>query len=450
MPGTRRDRRLPITLDSATHATLRHPRAGLDRRCANGAGRLSSPAQSGFHDPGLLRRDPTHATGSGTCRCLRQGSSPPESRDRRILRRDQRAALGWVREGREPNEREHRLTFGSRPMDPRHGRSLVRRKRPVRTSVRLHESPGFGAIVAAAGWLGGETTCALYYLLSERSLRPLTALALASRLPDRPVAPRVRNRLLFAWSLGTGVPILGVIVVGVAGLTNRRVSTAVRRRRLHLPRGRRDRRRAPGDHVDHGARDRRPGHARSARALDRVARRRPRRSRRIDDASEIGLLQAGFNRMADGLREREQHPRPVRPPGRPEVAQAALRGGARLGGEEREIGALFVDLIGLDLDGAGDAADRGRAAAQPFFRVVIEVVESEGGLVNKFEGDAALCIFGAPVASDDPAGEALRAARKLAAAPRPRGSRDRLRRSAFRPAPRSPATSAPRSASSTR
>ena len=39
-----------------------------------------------------------------------------------------------------------------------------------------------------------------------------------------------------------------------------------------------------------------------------------------------------------------------------------------------------------------------------FFRVVIDVVESEGGFVNKFEGDAALCVFGAPVASDDPAG----------------------------------------------
>jgi adenylate cyclase len=35
-------------------------------------------------------------------------------------------------------------------------------------------------------------------------------------------------------------------------------------------------------------------------------------------------------------------------------------------------------------------------------------------VVNKFEGDAALCVFGAPVASEDPAGEALAAARSLA------------------------------------
>ena len=35
--------------------------------------------------------------------------------------------------------------------------------------------------------------------------------------------------------------------------------------------------------------------------------------------------------------------------------------------------------------------------------------------MNKFEGDAALCVFGAPSPRDDPAGDALRAARELAA-----------------------------------
>ena len=38
-----------------------------------------------------------------------------------------------------------------------------------------------------------------------------------------------------------------------------------------------------------------------------------------------------------------------------------------------------------------------------FFGIVVDAVESAGGLVNKFEGDAALCVFGAPVDLDDPA-----------------------------------------------
>jgi adenylate cyclase len=48
-----------------------------------------------------------------------------------------------------------------------------------------------------------------------------------------------------------------------------------------------------------------------------------------------------------------------------------------------------------------------------FFAVVVETVEAEGGLVNKFEGDAALCVFGAPVDLPDPAGAALRSARRI-------------------------------------
>ena len=48
-----------------------------------------------------------------------------------------------------------------------------------------------------------------------------------------------------------------------------------------------------------------------------------------------------------------------------------------------------------------------------FFALVVEVVDAHDGWVNKFEGDAALCVFGAPVSSAAPAGAALAAARAL-------------------------------------
>ena len=44
---------------------------------------------------------------------------------------------------------------------------------------------------------------------------------------------------------------------------------------------------------------------------------------------------------------------------------------------------------------------------------MVRVVEPEGGLVNKFDGDGALCIFGAPTTLPDHATRALRAARAL-------------------------------------
>jgi adenylate cyclase len=134
----------------------------------------------------------------------------------------------------------------------------------------------------------------------------------------------------------------------------------------------------------------------------------------IDDASEVGLLQAGFNRMAEGLREREKIRDLFGRHVGEDVARAALRERPRLGGEEREIGAVFIDLVGSTSLALAMAPTEVVRLLNRFFRVVIEVVESEEGFVNKFEGDAALCVFGAPVSGQDPAGRALCAARRLA------------------------------------
>ena len=48
-----------------------------------------------------------------------------------------------------------------------------------------------------------------------------------------------------------------------------------------------------------------------------------------------------------------------------------------------------------------------------FFEIVVEEVEAHGGLVNKFEGDAALCVFGAPAPLADAPSAGLRAARGI-------------------------------------
>jgi adenylate cyclase len=133
----------------------------------------------------------------------------------------------------------------------------------------------------------------------------------------------------------------------------------------------------------------------------------------VDDGSEVGQLQAGFNRMAAGLAERERLRDLFGRHVGQDVAKAALDGELRMGGEEREVAVLFVDLVG----------STGLAARRPptevvdllnaFFRLVVETVERHGGWVNKFEGDAALCVFGAPTARDDPTGDALATAREL-------------------------------------
>ena len=47
------------------------------------------------------------------------------------------------------------------------------------------------------------------------------------------------------------------------------------------------------------------------------------------------------------------------------------------------------------------------AVLNDFFRIVVAEVDKRNGLINKFQGDAALAVFGAPLRIDDPASAAL-------------------------------------------
>jgi adenylate cyclase len=133
----------------------------------------------------------------------------------------------------------------------------------------------------------------------------------------------------------------------------------------------------------------------------------------VDDGGEVGLLQAGFKRMVAGLRERDR----VRDLfGRhvgEEVARATLARGLELGGELRDAAVLFVDVIGSTPFASTRDPREVVETLNRFFGIVVEVVTLHGGWVNKFEGDAALCAFGAPAEHPDSATATLTAAREL-------------------------------------
>jgi adenylate cyclase len=135
----------------------------------------------------------------------------------------------------------------------------------------------------------------------------------------------------------------------------------------------------------------------------------------VYDGSEVGLLQAGFNSMVGGLRERERI-RDLfgRAVGR-DVARLALARGIELGGETREAAVLFVDLVGSTAFAAHNEPSVVVASLNRFFGVVVDVTARHGGWVNKFEGDAALCVFGALDEHPDAATAALAAGRELTA-----------------------------------
>jgi class 3 adenylate cyclase len=255
--------------------------------------------------------------------------------------------------------------------------------------------------------LAGVSVAAVTYLVAARASRPITARALAAHPPPHDtVMLGVRSRLLLIWSLTTGVPLVGIafilaappgqshvrgagIFAAVVALAVGVVSTGLAARAIGTPL--RDllvvlRRVGDGD-------------------LDLQV--------PVEDAGEIGLLQSGINDMVAGLRERDRISDLFGRHVGPAVAREAVIRGVTLSGETRDVVALFVDIAGSTQLTTQTEPAEFVAMLNRFFEIVVEVVEASGGLLNKFEGDAALCVFGAPVELDDPATAALRSAREI-------------------------------------
>jgi adenylate cyclase len=133
----------------------------------------------------------------------------------------------------------------------------------------------------------------------------------------------------------------------------------------------------------------------------------------VFDGTELGSLQAGFNQMAAGLHERERLRDLFGRYVGPSVVREALSSDT-LGGEERFVAVLFVDLTGSTELAATRPPGEVVALLNRFFALVVDEVDAAGGFVNKFAGDAVLAVFGAPTELPDAAGSALRAGRALA------------------------------------
>ena len=281
------------------------------------------------------------------------------------------------------------------------------------TAINLPHT-GWSALVIGGGMLlAGETTCAVGYLLVERIIRPITVLALAGSPPPDRCRPGVTLRLAMAWSLGTGIPLLGILVLATSGLVDssqdRTLLAAAIAFLAVIGIG------VGSFAISVASRSVADPIAAVRRAMARIEEGDYEAHVPVDDSSEVGLLEAGFNSMAAGLRERERM-RDLfgRHVGR-EVAQAALErdGDVELGGELREVAIVFVDVIGSTNLAIRRPPHEVVTLLNRFFSIVVEEVEQQCGWVNKFEGDAALCVFGAPTARPDAAGDALRAARNL-------------------------------------
>ncbi|WP_448851716.1 adenylate/guanylate cyclase domain-containing protein [Corynebacterium sp. 335C] len=278
--------------------------------------------------------------------------------------------------------------------------------------IAVSYRPRLGLVVTLAALFGGLMVALLTYFIAERIVRPIATEALSRRLPDSALEPPVGQRLLLAWLMTSGLPAIAVVLIVIAqgagyftddatAIIPALVALAL----LALFAGAGATMLVAMSIAD-------PLREIGA-AVDRVRRGDTKATVPIYDASEIGVLQAGFNEMIRGLNERQR----VRDLfGRyvgTEVARKALEEKPELGGEDRLVSVLFVDVIGSTRFAVDNPPETVVRELNAFFEIVVDCVHRNQGIINKFQGDAALAVFGAPLPLDDTAGHALAAAREL-------------------------------------
>jgi adenylate cyclase len=322
-------------------------------------------------------------------------------------------SLRWFVAGAEPT-----------PTQQRNAINIIRRQTAVLFGVWVI----CGAVLIVANPQGGASTLAMLVvailfgatasfstslLFAQRIYRPIVAAA-NKEFSNRETAPGVVARLVMMWlanstlpsifvallivahSYGWFVPTTASVVIPVVVITV--VSVALGLRALILVA------RSISDPIND-----------VVGAMAEVERGELGRTVDVYEQSEIGRLQHGFNRMVTGLSERDQLRDLFGRHVGPDVARMAVDADGAKAGELREVGILFIDLAGSTQLAALHTPQEVADVLNAFFRIVVAAVDERQGLINKFQGDAALAVFGAPMRADDAAGAALRTARTLSA-----------------------------------
>jgi adenylate cyclase len=267
-------------------------------------------------------------------------------------------------------------------------------------------------LILSAILFGATSTVCTGFLFTQRALRSLMVAATAD-LEHAEKAPGVRARLILMWTMCTALPGAGIVIlvmlrangwiiqpgapIEVPVLVLALVAVVLGLRAIIL--------------VSTSISD--PVHE-VVEAMGEVERGDLGNLIEVYESSELGQLQSGFNRMVAGLQERDQLRDLFGRHVGEEVVRRAVEEKESVAGDEREVAVLFIDLVGSTQLATTRQPHEVASVLNDFFRIVVDEVDARHGLINKFQGDAALAVFGAPLRTDDPASAALATARALA------------------------------------
>lgn len=140
------------------------------------------------------------------------------------------------------------------------------------------------------------------------------------------------------------------------------------------------------------------------------------RSVAVNSRDEIGVLAESVNSMARGLAEKEKVRDLLGKVVSQQIAEQLLNNPIELGGEEREATILFADIRGFTTFCEGLPPKEVLKALNTVLSTISDIVESHQGVVDKYNGDAVMALFGVPIKGETDTANAMAALLEIEAA----------------------------------
>ncbi len=129
----------------------------------------------------------------------------------------------------------------------------------------------------------------------------------------------------------------------------------------------------------------------------------------VKSHDEVGDLAEAFDHMTEGLKERDKVKNLFSKFHGSSVAEDLINNDIGVGGQTKDVVVFFSDIRGFTAFSEKRSPEEVVEMLNEYFGVMVKIINSHGGVVDKFIGDAIMAVWGAPKSSDKDAQQAVRA-----------------------------------------